>query len=270
MSDLAEHRRTKSDAPIDVLLASCEWQPLVTFMAAWFRTPISSTTGVSSSELDRLERKFGRKIPAALREWYRLIGAHESMTDETAQDFEMPLRRVGESKRWLVIFGENQECWHCGILNEHCRLPDPPIYFESFAFDPVEDAGYARANLVEGKFIRVTDTLTEFVFGMALRNVVFRLDPSPFMNPGVCGATFDFDANPIKAGEPFNLSVVREQMNLRKILDFPVGFNPEFNGADVVLIDGWGFTAHTPTVFDSVARAVRDAGGRLARTWRAE
>jgi hypothetical protein len=261
VSELGEYRRSKADAPVEVLVRSGDWQPLIRFMAGWFRTPICAATGVSPAELNELERRFGRKMPTSLREWYRLLGAHEAVRDETGQDFEMPPSRVGESARWLVIFGENQECWHCGVLNEHWDLPDPPVYFESFSFDPVRDAGYNPASLVDGRFIRVTETLTEFVFGMALRQMVIRLDPSPFMNPGVSGATF---------GRGYNPSPVRVHFKLQPLLDFPAGLNPEFDGADIVLVEDWGFAARTQAVFETVSRVVRESGGTLPSMWRAK
>jgi hypothetical protein len=261
VSPLRPYRRAGADAPVEVLLRSRAWRPLVRFVAGWFRTPASARTGIAPEELDEWERRSGRAMPLALREWYRLVGAHESVRDETGQDFEMPLARVGESSRWLVIFGENQECWHCGVLEEHCRLPDPPVYFESFSFDPVRDAGHDPADLVDGRFIRVSDSLTSFVFGMALRQAVLRLEPSPFMKPGVSGATFAHGPDPGR---------VRKRLRLRQILDFPAGLNPLYDGADVALVDDWGFAARTPAGFDTVMRVVRECGGTPAETWRAE
>jgi hypothetical protein len=226
-------------------------------MEGWFRTPASAATGVSGAELDDLERRWGGKLPAAMQEWYRLLGAHEALRDETAQDYEMPLDRVGESARWLVVFGENQDAWRCGVLREHCDLPDPPVHFESFAFDPVVDAGYEPASLVDGRFIRVTEKLTEFVFGMALRQAVLRLEPSPFMRAGVSGASLS-DAGPLRA-----------QFGFQQVFDFPAGFSPEFDGSDVILVEDWGFAARTPEVFEKVSRAVTSRGELLTREWRA-
>lgn len=217
--------------------------------------------GVSADELDVIEQRSGRKMPAALREWYRLIGGHEAVINEIEADGEMLLRRVSESDRWWIIYTEVVDQWYCGILNEHCHLPDPPVYFESFVFDPVLDAGLDPTGLVDGRLIRVTDALTEFVFGMALRKAVIQLEPSPSMKPGVSGATF---------GGGNSWRKIREQFRPRQLFDFPAGFSPEFDGANVILVDDWAFAARNQAVFDSVVQVIQESGGTLYKTWLAK
>jgi hypothetical protein len=255
--DLRSCRRAGVDPPFEVLVRSRVWGRLIRLVDAWFRTPISEATGVSIRQLNELERHVGRPLPAALREWYRLVAGHPTFTDEADQDFEMPLARVGESPRLLRIYGENQEAWYCGILEEHGRLPDPPVYFESFSFDPVTDAGYDPSELIDGRFLRVCDHLTEFVFGMTIRQMVLRLEPSPCLKPEVCGATFD------------DLATARQvwkRLRLERVLDFPAGFSPAF-GEEVLGAEEWGFAARDAEALARVERVVRRLGGRFGQCW---
>lgn len=260
MRKLVDYRQLNEEAPIDVLLHSDEWKPFVQFMNNWYRTSLGEETGCSTAQLDEAEQKSGRRMPTAMREWYRLIGAHEALREE-AQDYEMPLHRVGSESRWLMMFGENQDCWYCGVLNEHCDLPDPPVYFESFGFDPVEDAGYHPAQLVDGKFIHVTDSLVHFAFGMAVRQAVIRLEASPVLKPGVCGAIFQ---------RGFSCTGLIKCFQTQTLLDFPAGFNPAYNHSDIALIEGWGLIARTPAKFAEASQFVRNIGYRLEKPWQVD
>jgi hypothetical protein len=256
MRNLASDRKSAIDAPFEMLLRSDEWGPLVRFVDGWFKTPISEATGVSSAKLDQLEQKIGRTLPPCLREWYCLVGQHDTFLDETTQDYEVPLARVGESPRLLRIYAENQEVWYCGILEEHRTIPNPPVYFDSHTFDPQSDAGYDPSELVDGHFIRVSDTLTAFLFAMAIRQAVIRLKPAPSMKSGVSGAFFG----------GYDLDIIREQFRIRRVLDFPAGFSPEY-GEEVILADDWGLAARTSETFKVVERAIKQSGGELKDRW---
>jgi hypothetical protein len=124
-------------------------------------------------------------MPDALREWCRLTGSHDSIQEQKNQDYETPLERVGRSPRWLEIYGENQDTWECGVLREHCDLPDPPVHLAAGGISLVIDWKFPPESLVEGRFVEVSKTLTGFVFDMALRQAVIRNDRSPFMRPEV-------------------------------------------------------------------------------------
>jgi hypothetical protein len=258
MRELYDYRHADVDAPIEVLLRSEEWRLLVRFAEGWFRQPISEASGTASSELAALGRKFGAPIPAALREWFPMFGAHESTLHDTNQDYVMPVERVAESPRWLMLSGENQGGWYCGLLREDCRIPDPPVYLEALGFDLIEDAGRKPNELVDGRFLRVSSRLTEFLFGMTLRQLLTGHDPSSFMRPGVCAASFVADWVP---------DLIRQRRATRLVLDLPAGFSPEFDGSDVVMIPELLLLARTPETFEEIWQLVKSSRASFTPEW---
>jgi hypothetical protein len=234
------------DVTFEDIHSAPEWQPCIQLIDGWYRQPLSPDTGVPAEELSRLERAAGRPLPDMLWEWYRLSGRHERLDDQTVNDYEVPLGRVWEEPRYLRVYGENQDNWYCGILNEHLEDPDPPVYFDSRAM-PVEDLGFPLdgLDLVDGHFICVSDTLSEFLLGMTVRQLAFRDTPSPFFRAGVCGAQY-----------PYVPALVRLQL----IFEFPAGFNP-YMGEDVLHLEDWGFAARTPEALARLQQAAREAGG---------
>lgn len=233
------------DATFEAIHSAPEWQRYIQLIDGWYRQPISADTGVPAGELSRLERASRRPLPARLWEWYRLFGRHECLGDKTINDYEVSLQHVWRAARYLRVYGENQDNWCCGVLNEHLEDPDPPVYFDSQAM-PVEDLDIPLEGLelVDGHFIRVCDTLSEFLLGMTVRQITFRDEPSPFFRPGVCGAQF---------------TSIPGLVPHKRIFEFPVGYSPGI-GEDVLLVEDWGFAARTPEALARLERAARESG----------
>lgn len=230
----------------EALLSAPHWQPFIHLINGWFRQPLAAETGVPAEELAERERASRRPMPALLREWYLLFGGHESFGGRKSNDYEMPLARVWESARYLRIYGENQDGWYCGILNEHLALPDPPVYFDSKAM-PVSDLDldFSPDTLVDGHFLPVCDRLSDFLLGVAVRQITLRMEPSPFLRAGVGGAYFP--------------EILGVDLELRGLFDFPDGYSP-FLGKDLLALSGWGFTVRTPEALARVEQAARASG----------
>lgn len=273
-------------APLALVVASDEWRPYAEFVAAWLDPPLAEGTDDSTAELESWEEEpttqvpvflrsllsplanvrepdssaedIERPMPSCLREWYRLVGDHSLYDDPTA-NCEVPYWRADQDPALLRIYTECECGWYCGVLTEFCPLPNPPVHMEELAVDPVRDWGVDPSRLVHGRFMQVTETLTQFLFGMLLRQMGLRLEAAEFMKAGVGGATFDgrWDQQPLL-----------EQLGLSLVLDFPRGFSPYY-GSDVVLIDGWGLVTRTPERFQAVSQIVRESGGKLVNQWSA-
>jgi hypothetical protein len=227
----------------------------------WLADPITTETGVTVEELDKHERASGRIWPAALREWRRLLGKHSIAMDEDVCECETWLQFIGRDSRWLCLFEEIQEGWYCGILNEHCNLPDPPVHFQSNVVDLVSDWKIDPQRVIEGRFVEVAGSLTDFVRAMLIRYIGFGF-----------GLTGDhvmcarFVPRQFYAYEPQPLI---QEFKLQLANDFPAGFQPYINSDEtLILIDGWGIAALTRDLFEPMAAIVKREGGELEFTAR--
>lgn len=237
------------DATFEAIHSAPEWRSYLQLINGWYRQPLSEATGVPADELSQLEEEAGRPLPAMLWEWFRLFGNHESLGDETCDDYVMPLDRVWEASGSLRLYGENQELWYCCILDEDLEEPDPPVYFDSAGMS-VEEWGFPLegVELVDEHFIPVCDTLSRFLMGLTVRQITLRTKPSPFFRAGVCGAQFtpSFGLGPIQ-----------------QLFEFPGGPSSPCLGEDVVLLKNWAFSARTTEVLARLEQAAREAGRPL-------
>jgi hypothetical protein len=71
------------------------------FHAATFElldlTPVLSPSAVA--ELDRVEKRIGRKLPASVREWYSIDGACRIMREYSNDDPPIPVNELGSPRR---------------------------------------------------------------------------------------------------------------------------------------------------------------------------
>ena len=246
---LAEFRQAGIDPPLKLLLQADEWQPLLNLVNAWLSDPISAETGIDVAEIKWHEQASGRRWPAALREWLQLMGTHPLHEGEDVAECPMPLKRMGESDRLLTIYTEIQEVWRCGILNEHCHLADPPIYFDSSVFDAMCETGYAPASVVDGRFVKVADSLTEFVLAMTVRQI--GIGTAPVRNR-VHFAKFSRDAD---------MQPLLARGDWKRAIKFPTGYDPFTIGNDLILLDHWGIAARNAELFEPYGELLRSQGG---------
>lgn len=242
---ISEFRQAGTDPPLEVLLQADEWQPLVNLVNDWLIHPILAETGIDLGEIHRHEQASGRRWPAALREWLQLMGTHPTLEAEDVMEYPMSLKRMGESDRWLIIYEEIQAIWRCGILNEDCHLSDPPIYFESSVFDIMRQTGYAPKYVVDERFVKVADSLTEFVFAMDVRQIGFGTAP---VRDGVHFAQFSPDAD---------MQPLLARGTWKRLIAFPCGYDPYLLGNDLILTARWGLAARNANIFEPYGELLR-------------
>ncbi|MFE6054405.1 SMI1/KNR4 family protein [Kitasatospora sp. NPDC056446] len=97
---------------------------LVRGFAAYWGEPLGPADGFSDEELDAAERRLGLRLPAALRETYRLFGRRADLTSN--QDVLLTPDELFLMDGALVYREENQGCAHWGVLLADLGREDPP------------------------------------------------------------------------------------------------------------------------------------------------
>jgi hypothetical protein len=102
------------------------WRFIRSFAASW-RTPLLEDDGVAEAELDAAETRLGLRLPAALREAYRLFGRRTDLTSN--QDVLLGPERLtlDEDGQALVFRTENQAVAHWGVPVAELERADPPV-----------------------------------------------------------------------------------------------------------------------------------------------
>ncbi|MFB4317586.1 SMI1/KNR4 family protein [Actinomadura sp. 21ATH] len=99
------------------------------FAADW-STPLSPADGCSEEDLSAAEERLGVRLPASVRDFYKLLGRRPDLTSN--QDRLLPPAGLhfDESGQALVFRDENQGCAQWGIPVQDLHLPDPPVVFQ--------------------------------------------------------------------------------------------------------------------------------------------
>ncbi|MFD7830939.1 SMI1/KNR4 family protein [Kitasatospora sp. NPDC059803] len=97
---------------------------LVEGFAAYWGEPLRPDDGFTDAELDAAEGRLGLRLPAALREAYRLFGRREDLTGNHNRLLAPEELFVLEGA--LVYQEENQACVHWGVLLADLDQDDPP------------------------------------------------------------------------------------------------------------------------------------------------
>ncbi|GGQ73343.1 SMI1/KNR4 family protein [Kitasatospora griseola] len=111
------------DLPTALADRAAAWR-LIADIAAFWGTPLLPDGGCTDAELDAAEARLGLKLPAALREAYRLIGNRPDLTGN--QDTLLPPDRFYVDQDCLVYRVENQSCAYWGIPLAALDRADPP------------------------------------------------------------------------------------------------------------------------------------------------
>lgn len=129
------------------LLDSARWRALEVFAARWYARPLSDEDGHTPLEIEEAERRLGTRLPAALAEWFELVGRRLRLV----QDHPVPLGALEVENDAVRIWSENQ-----GVWSVHVPLDgDDPI---TFATDDANSSPDAPLN--ETLFgLLVSDTL---------------------------------------------------------------------------------------------------------------
>jgi len=184
--------------------------PFDTF-GPWFRTPL--------------------QLPAdrSVRGIVDALNAHPLADDEHAQDYVVRPSRYLERPGRFRIWGENQDNHYCWVRAEQAGEPDPPVYFESHAFDLVKDAHFDPVEIVEGDSVLVCPLFTQFVWFMLAHHICLRGANSPLFAASVTGVQFSRGTT-IGLDDTFVNPLGR---------DFPAGWTP-FIGVGAICMPYWG------------------------------
>ncbi|MFJ9697630.1 SMI1/KNR4 family protein [Kitasatospora sp. NPDC101183] len=112
------------------------WALVEGFAAHWGQ-PLGPGAGFTDAELDAAETRLGLRLPAALREAYRLFGRRADLTSN--QDVLLTPDELYVLDGALVYRAENQGCAHWGVLLEELGREDPPTVVRPDLFDKSEE-----------------------------------------------------------------------------------------------------------------------------------
>lgn len=151
MPDLAHLRR------------SLRWSALTRLVAGWYERPLEDADGEPEAALRAAEERLGHRLPAALAEWFLLVGRRVTACEQVP----VPLRVLGSDEvtdvvgeaedEGLVIYAENQACWLASVSSGFLAEDDPPVG-------------------VEGSEEWVCERLSAFLCGMVLIETMTAID----------------------------------------------------------------------------------------------
>lgn len=121
---LRAYARAGRELPEDVVRALPRWQPLLEFARRWRASPLTQEDGLPLERVVAREEELGFRLPAALREWYRLVGS----TLRDVQDHPVRLDELKLEERKLIFHVENQGCFFWLILERDLETDDPPVH----------------------------------------------------------------------------------------------------------------------------------------------
>jgi hypothetical protein len=172
------------DAPLDLVVASPEWQPVIGLIDGWARQPLGPGSGYSSSELDGFARRHGLRFPPPLREWWRLAGRHPLVAANT-RDYNScflgPDNCVTFSRGdfLMIALDDFQNETGNGILTSFLSHPDPEIFGINTTIGPGDAP---RLDWYKGTFIGTGLRVPTLAFN----SLMFHLfDRRPLLRDGV-------------------------------------------------------------------------------------
>lgn len=83
------------------------WAPLVEFVSTWYARPLQ-LDGNTEEQIVAAEARLGGSLPAALREWYRMVGHR---LQQVNQDSPVELERLELEDGCVSVWWENQGNW---------------------------------------------------------------------------------------------------------------------------------------------------------------
>jgi hypothetical protein len=112
------------------------WRFLRAFARDWSRLPLTDDDGYPDAELDAAEARLGLKLPAALREAYRLLGRRKDLTDNQDQLLAPRDIDLDDDRGVLVFRVENQSCAYWGVRAGDLDQDDPPVVIRPDVVNP--------------------------------------------------------------------------------------------------------------------------------------
>jgi hypothetical protein len=89
------------------LLDTDHWRALGTFIERWYAQPLSDSDGHTPIEIEQVARRLGVPLPAALAEWYELVGRRL----RNVQDSPTLLGELTIEDGSVCVWTENQGVW---------------------------------------------------------------------------------------------------------------------------------------------------------------
>ena len=89
------------------LLDTDRWRPLGVFVERWYARPLCDDDGHSPAEIEQVARQLGQRLPAALSEWFELVGKRLRST----QDSPRKLHELAIEDDVVPVWDENQGVW---------------------------------------------------------------------------------------------------------------------------------------------------------------
>ncbi|MEU3493579.1 SMI1/KNR4 family protein [Kitasatospora cineracea] len=129
------------DLPAALTDRTAAWR-LIARVAAFWDAPLRPQDGCPEAELDAAEARLGLRLPAALREAYRLFGNRPDLTGN--QDTLLTPDRLYVDLDCLVYRVENQSCAYWGVPLAALGQDDPPTVVWSDTDAPRTEPWTAR------------------------------------------------------------------------------------------------------------------------------
>ncbi|MGI5214774.1 hypothetical protein [Plantactinospora sp. CA-290183] len=111
------------------------WRFIRDFAVHW-STPVLDTDGVGEAELDAAEARLGVRLPAAVREAYRLFGRRADLTSENGLLYAPDELEYDAADQILVFRAAHQGVAFTGVSLADPTEPDPPTRTYTPMLDP--------------------------------------------------------------------------------------------------------------------------------------
>jgi hypothetical protein len=106
---------------------SPRWDPMLRFAERWIPSPRRESNGVSEDQCDAAEARLGIKIPAAVREWYRLFAMRPDMSGDDRGNRAVPIDELAVCDGRVDLYWENQGVLSWGVRVSDWHHDDPPV-----------------------------------------------------------------------------------------------------------------------------------------------
>jgi hypothetical protein len=115
------------------------WRFIRGFAAEW-ATPISESDGFTEAELDAAEKRLGVRLPAAVRDAYRLFGHRSDLTSENGTLWSPSELHYDQSNQMIVFRAAHQAVAFFGVSVADPACDDPPTFMYATCEDPAQES----------------------------------------------------------------------------------------------------------------------------------
>lgn len=116
------------------------WRFIGDFAAGWLR-PIGAHDGYTDADLDAAEARLGVRLPAAVREAYRMFGRRDDLTSANGTLLSPSRLDYDETRQLLVFRAAHQGLEYYAVSLADPYREDPPVFRSEPISDIVEHSG---------------------------------------------------------------------------------------------------------------------------------